>query len=154
MARIVTIALAVGLTVAAISFLGSSLQVPGPAERASTEVMRERGAAGYFDFCSWPKFEPRFWPECRGDADDWRARGATALVAHCTLGEPSRMFGAEDCVSQDRPLFALSGAPSGADLLKGAVAAALALGVLLAASVVRGTAWRRTGARSGSPAAR
>jgi hypothetical protein len=154
MPRIVAIALAVGLAVAAISFLGSSLQVPGPAERASTEVMRERGAAGFFDFCSWPKFEPRFWPECRGDADDWRARGASALVAYCTLGEPSRMFGAEDCVSQDRPLFALTDAPSGADLLKGAIGAAVAFGVLLTASVVRATGWRRPGTRSESPAAR
>jgi hypothetical protein len=128
---ILVIALVVGVAAASASYLGGALRVPGPAEQASTEVMRERGAASFHEFCSWPKFEPRFWPECRGDADEWRARGASALVAHCTRTEPSRMFGADDCLSDDRPLFTLTGGPTPADAAAGGIAAAVAVAVLL-----------------------
>ncbi len=132
LSRLAALALTVGLVAGAVSYLGTSLQIPGPATQASTEVLQERGAAAFFEFCSWPKFEPRFWPECRGGTDEWRARGAEALVAHCTLGEPSRMFRPGDCDSDDRAPAALNGPPTPANALTGAIAAAVALAVLVA----------------------
>lgn len=129
---IVGAALMVGLAAAGYSYLGHALAFPAPA-RASVEVLRQRGADAYFEFCSWPKFEPRFWPECVGGADDWRARGADRLVAYCTDRVPSRQFGGYDCLSDEQPGPMLTAPPDWQDLALGglaAVAASSALGLL------------------------
>jgi hypothetical protein len=129
--------LALGIAAAGVGYLGSSLSIPGPANAASVEQMRERGAEVYVKFCEVPKFEPRFWPECKNTAADWRARGADRLVAFCRQGVPSRMFGAEDCQSPDRAAVALTRAPGWGDAALGGAVAAAALVILglLAASV-------------------
>ena len=130
-------ALVIGLAAGAVSYLSSSLVI-GPAWRADTAELRERGASIYFESCA--QFaEPRFWPECVGDAHAKRARGARELVAFCT-GEVryNRFLHADDCLSDERPPIALVGGPRPEDVQVGATAAGLAfvaLGVL--------AAWRR-----------
>jgi hypothetical protein len=150
-ATLVAISLALGLAAGAYSWLSSSLQVPGPAEVAGTAELRARGAEAFVEFCGWPKFEPRFWPECRGGADEWRARGAQRLVEFCVDGVPSRMFTAPDCVDEDRAAFVLAAGPSARDVATGGTVAAVALAVLailvLARAAVAGG--RRAGPLSG-----
>ena len=131
---IVGVALVMGLAAGAGSYLSTSLSIPGPA-RAGNDELRQRGAAVYMEFCSWPKFEPRFGPECVGSPDDWQARGAERLVTFCTAHVPSRMFDAPDCLSNEQPMrFALAGAPQPQDVAIGGGAAALAAAVLLLSS--------------------
>lgn len=149
LARIVAASLAVGLAVAAVSYLGTSLTFPGP-PRASVDVLRERGADGYFAFCSWPKFEPRFWPECVGGADDWRARGADRMVAFCTERKPSRMFDAADCLSDEQPGPVLTTAPRPQDAAAGGVAT---LGTLAVLGIVTSSVATRRGRRAATEAA-
>jgi hypothetical protein len=135
--RVVLASLALGLAAATISYLAWSLHVPGPARAATTAELRDRGAERYMGFCG-NTFEPRFWPECLGGADDWRQRGADALVAFCVRHEPSRMFTAPDCEGADRPAVALVGSPRPEDLGTGGVAAAVALVVLGLFAMARG----------------
>jgi hypothetical protein len=138
-AAVAAVALAIGVAAAAVSFLGSSLVIPGPAHQASTQQLQDRGAAKFYSFCSWPKFEPHFWPECIDGADAWRARGADRLVAFCTESVPSRMFNAAECLSDDRAPLALTSPPGPQDVLVGGIAAALAFVVLALASALRRT---------------
>ena len=133
---IVGVALAVGLATGAISYFSSALAIPGPAERASTEELRQRGADVYQTFCG-NLAEPRWWPECIGDADEERPRGAGALVTFCSSDEPSRMFTSSDCLSPERPAAALTGAPGWDDVVAGGVGAVTALGVLAAWAAAR-----------------
>jgi hypothetical protein len=128
LARVVVAALLLGLAAATISYLASSLQIPGPAQAATTPELRDRGAERYMGFCG-NTFEPRFWPECLGGADDWRQRGADQLVAFCIRHEPSRMFTGPDCEGTDRPAAVLTGGPRPMDLAVGALAAVVALTV-------------------------
>jgi hypothetical protein len=123
---IIAISLVLGLAGAAISYLASSLAIPGPGHMASTQELRQRGAELNVDFCKPIASEPRFWPECiGGGAAAWRERGATALVAYCPSPVPDRMLSASDCLSQDRPAFALTHPPRLTDAsLAGIVAAA------------------------------
>ena len=130
-AAVAAVALAIGVAAAAVSFLGSSLVIPGPAHQASTQQLQDRGAAKFYSFCSWPKFEPHFWPEC--------IDGADRLVAFCTESVPSRMFNAAECLSDDRAPLALTSPPGPQDVLVGGIAAALAFVVLAPASALRRT---------------
>jgi hypothetical protein len=122
---LVTGSLLLGVAVGAISYLGSSLVI-GPAWRADTQELHERGAQVYFESCAGFS-EPRFWPECSGDARENRARGAEALVVFCTEHVPNRFFGADDCLRSDRPPLALVAGPGLGDLAAGGIAAAVAL---------------------------
>jgi hypothetical protein len=135
-AGILGIALAIGLAVGAISYLSSALAVPGPAERASAAELRERGADVYQTFCG-NLAEPRWWPECIGDADEERPRGAEALVTFCSSDVTSRMFTSSDCLSSERPAAALTDAPGPDDVVAGAVGVAAALAVLGAWAAAR-----------------
>lgn len=127
--------LLLGLAVGTLSYLGSSLVI-GPEVRAGTDELRERGAQVYFESCAGFA-EPRFWPECSGDARENRARGADALVAFCTGADRgNRFFGPEDCLQADRPAFTLTAAPGPADLTVGAIAAASALAALALVSLL------------------
>lgn len=135
--RVVIASLLVGLAAATISYLAASLQVPGPAREATTQELRDRGAERYMGFCG-NTFEPRFWPECLGGADDWRQRGADQLVAFCVRHEPSRMFTAPDCEGADRPAVALAGGPRLEDLQVGALAGIVAMVVLGMVVLARG----------------
>jgi hypothetical protein len=129
LAAILVGALCIGLAAGAVSYLASSLVI-GPAVRADTEELRERGAQTYFVSCG-QFFEPRFWPECVGDANAKRARGARELVAFCTDKEPyNRFFHPEDCLSDNGPLLALTGGPRPIDAVAGGVATVAAIGVL------------------------
>ncbi|HEX6138969.1 MAG TPA: hypothetical protein VF013_00720 [Candidatus Limnocylindria bacterium] len=135
--------LVIGLAVAALSYLGTSLAI-WPEVRADAAVLRERGARLYFDSCA-QFFEPRFWPECIGDADDKRARGARELVAFCTgVVRYNRFFGPEDCLSDDRPLAALTVGPRPEDATAGVAAALAALGALSVAGIAGRRIPRRT----------
>jgi hypothetical protein len=125
-----------GVTAFAFRYLSSSLSIPGPAQAATTEVLLERGADRYLGFCG-NTFEPRFWPECLNGADEWRARGADRLVAFCTRHQPSRLFTARDCESDDRPAMALTDGPRPEDLIVGATGAAVAFAVLVGAAALR-----------------
>lgn len=150
---VVTVSLALGLAGGAYSWLGSSLVVPGPAQTASTMELQARGAEAFVEFCGWPKFEPRFWPECRGGADEWRARGAERLVAFCLDGTPSRMFTAADCADENRPAFALTAGPGARDVATGATAGAVSVAVLAIVALARGAMAgrrRRAGPLSGA----
>ena len=134
---LVAIALVIGLAAGTFSYLSRSLAIPGPAEQASAEELRARGAEINVQFCLPIASEPRFWPECvGGGAAAWRERGATQLVEYCRNPVPSRMFSASDCLGEDRPLVALTGAPGSGDAAVAGVAAAIAAGLLalLAAS--------------------
>jgi hypothetical protein len=126
---VVAVSLALGLAASAVSYLTSSLAI-GPAVRADTEELRERGAKTYFESCAGFA-EPRFWPECIGDAEEKRTRGASELVLFCT-GEDrfNRFFGPEDCLAEERPLLALTGGPRREDAVVGGIVAALSLAVL------------------------
>lgn len=140
-AVILGIALAIGLAVGAISYLSSALAIPGPAERASSAELRQRGADIYQSFCG-NLAEPRWWPECIGDADEERPRGADALATFCSRYQPSRMFTSADCLSSERPAAALNGAPGWDDVLAGGVGAAatlVVLGALAGARRLRGS---------------
>jgi hypothetical protein len=107
--------------------------------RAGTEELRERGAMIYFESCAGFA-EPRFWPECSGDAEENRTRGAEALVAFCTDVEPfNRFFGPEDCLAMDRPPIALTSSPRREDAVKGAVVAASAFTVLVLLAILTRT---------------
>lgn len=128
-AWVILASLALGLAAATISYLAASLQVPGPARAATTAELRELGAERYMGFCG-NTFEPRFWPECVGGADDWRQRGADALVDFCVRHVPSRMFTGPDCDGADRPAVALVGSPRLEDLEVGGVTALVAFAVL------------------------
>jgi hypothetical protein len=122
-------ALLIGLAAGAINYLSSSLVI-GPEWRAGTEELRERGAQVYFESCAGFA-EPRFWPECSGDAGENRTRGASALVAFCTgRDRGNRFFGPSDCLSEDRPAFALVAGPDPEDVTVGIIAAASALSAL------------------------
>jgi len=136
-AFIAAASLALGLAVATFSYLSASLSIPGMARAATTAELEDRGAAIYYKFCSWPKFEPNFWPECRNGAAEWRARGAERLVAFCAEQAPSRMFGADDCLSPDRPIASLTAAPQWTDAAVGMLAAVLAFAVLVLFTVSR-----------------
>jgi hypothetical protein len=128
--------LLVGVAVGVLSYLSSSLVI-GPAWRADTQELRERGAQVYFESCAGFA-EPRFWPECSGDARENRARGADAILAFCMDHEPNRFFGADDCLRQDRPPLAIVAGPGSDDLAAGAIAAAVALaGLALLAFAAR-----------------
>lgn len=135
---VLAVALSIGLAAGLVSYFASSLSLADPV-RAGTAELRERGAAGFFEFCAVPKFEPRFWPECIGGADDWRERGADRLVAFCTEGEPSRFFHFRDCISEEQPLVSLqlSGGPRPQDALVGLVAAAVAAVAFVAWTALR-----------------
>jgi hypothetical protein len=111
-----------------MSYLGSSLVI-GPAWRADADELRERGAQVYFESCAGFS-EPRFWPECSGDARENRTRGAEALVTFCTEHVPNRFFGSEDCLRQDRPPLAVVAGPRPGDVVVGGIAAAVALAAL------------------------
>jgi hypothetical protein len=134
---VLVVSLAAGLAVATASYLGSSLMIPGPEERAGTEELRARGAQVWVTFCSESAYEPRFWPECVDSAPEWRQRGAERLVQFCTESVPSRLFRRDDCVAADRPMVALSGGPRPQD------AAAGVIGAGLVAGIVGLLAWRR-----------
>lgn len=136
LASTVASALLLGLAIGAISYLSSALAIPGPAERASTDELRQRGADVYQTFCG-NLAEPRWWPECVGDADEERPRGAQALVRFCSTGVASRMFTTSDCLSSERPAAALTGAPGLDDALTGGVGALASFGVLAAWSAAR-----------------
>jgi hypothetical protein len=137
--------LLLGLAVGVLSYLSSSLVI-GPAWRASADELRERGARIYFESCA--QFaEPRFWPECIGDADEKRSRGATQLVLFCTDRVLyKRFFGPEDCLAEDRPPLALTGGPRIDHLASGgvvAVGAFAALGLLSVSTRVLGLPGRQ-----------
>jgi hypothetical protein len=136
-AFIAAASLALGVAVATFSYLRASLSIPGPARTATTAEMQDRGAEIYYKFCSWPKFEPNFWPECQNGAAEWRARGAERLVAFCAEQAPSRMFGADDCLSPDRPLASLAAPPRWTDAAAGMIAAVLAFAVLMLVTLSR-----------------
>jgi hypothetical protein len=120
---LVAIPLAVGLAVGAYSYLGSSLRIPGLERMAPVEVLRERGADMWVEFCG-PIYEPRFWPECVGNAADERSRGADAFVAFCLRNEPARIFGSRaDCLIEEQPPASLVDGPRPEDLTTGGVAA-------------------------------
>jgi hypothetical protein len=124
---IVAGAVLIGLAAGTLRYLGSALVI-GPAWRADAKELRERGARIYFESCAGFSIEPRFWPECVGDAPDKRARGAEALVAFCTdVDLYNRFFGPEDCLAEDRPPLELTAAPRADDAGLGAIAAAVAL---------------------------
>ena len=137
-AIIVAGSITLGVVAGALSYLSTSLVI-GPAWRAGTEELRERGAQVYFESCAGFA-EPRFWPECSGDAGENRSRGADALVAFCT-GEDrgNRFFGPEDCLAEDRPALALVSGPGTDDVAAGAIAAGSALAALLALAWLRRT---------------
>jgi hypothetical protein len=139
--RIVVASLLLGLAAATISYLAASLQIPGPAQAATTAELRDRGAERYMGFCG-NTFEPRFWPECLGGADDWRQRGADQLIAFCVRHEPSRMFTGPDCEGADRPAAALTGSPRPTDIAVGALAATVALLALVGLAASRRQPWR------------
>ena len=134
--RLIGGSLLIGLAVGALSYLGSSLVI-GPAVRADADELRERGARMYFESCAG-FFEPRFWPECVGDANAKRARGARELVAFCT-GEVryNRFFQPENCLSKSAPPLALTAGPRRADLVAGAIAAAVGFAVLAGLTFLR-----------------
>lgn len=138
-------ALVLGLAAGSFSYLSHALAFPAPA-RASVEVLRQRGADAYFEFCSWPKFEPRFWPECVGGADDWRARGADRLVAYCTDRVPSRQFGAYDCLSDEQPGPTLTAPPHWQDLALGGAVGLSALTALVLVAISTAPLRRRRAA--------
>jgi hypothetical protein len=141
--HLIVVSLAFGLAIALISYLGSSLIIPGPAERAQTDELEARGAEVWVTFCSESAYEPRFWPECTLNTPEWRERGAERLVQFCTQGVPSRLFTRDDCLASDRPMVGLSGPPRPRD------AAAGVIGAGLAAVAVGGLAWyRRRGQES------
>ena len=140
---VIAVSLAAGLAVATVSYLASSLMIPGPAERAGTEELRARGAEVWIVFCSESAYEPRFWPECTQSTPEWRERGAERLVQFCTESVPSRLFRRDDCLAADRPMVALSGSPRAQD------AAAGVIGALVVAAVVGPVAWYRRRDRSG-----
>jgi hypothetical protein len=126
-ALLVAGALFVGLAASALSYLGSSLVI-GPAVRADTEELRQRGARIYFESCAGFSVEPRFWPECVGDVDEKRERGAQKLVEFCTGQDRYvRFFGPEHCLAEDRPPLLLTADPTRNDVLVGGVVAAVAL---------------------------
>jgi hypothetical protein len=125
------IALILGLAAGTFSHLSRSLSIPGPAEPASNAELQARGAEINVQFCLPIASEPRFWPECvGGGAAAWRERGATQLVEYCRNPVPSRMFSASDCIAEDRPLVALTGAPGLRDAAVAGIVTALAAGVL------------------------
>lgn len=134
---VVAVALLIGLAAGTVSYLSRSLAIPGPAEKASNEELRARGAEINAEFCRPIASEPRFWPECvGGGAAAWEERGARELVRYCQNPVPSRMFSASDCLAEDRPLVALTDGPRPADAAVAGLAAAIAAVVLalLAAS--------------------
>jgi hypothetical protein len=97
---------------------------------ASIDVLRERGAQKWVEFCG-PIAEPRFWPECIGDAPEERERGADAFVAFCLYNEPARVFGnRNDCNVEEQPPASLVGSPQSVDLLNAAIAAGVALALV------------------------
>ena len=115
-------AIVLGLAAGALSYLGSSLVV-GPEVRAGADELRERGGQIYFESCAGFA-EPRFWPECSGDAGENRMRGASALVAFCTgRDRGNRFFGPDDCLADDRPPLALTASPSEQDAAAGGMVA-------------------------------
>jgi hypothetical protein len=123
-------ALLIGLAAGTLGYLGSSLVI-GPEVRAGTDELRERGARIYFESCAGFSVEPRFWPECVGDAPDKRIRGAEALVAFCTGADRyNRFFGPNNCLADNRPPLALTATPEVEDIGLGAIAAAVALAAL------------------------
>lgn len=127
--------LLLGLAAGTLSYLDSSLVI-GPAWRASTEELRERGARIYFESCAGFA-EPRFWPECVGDAEEKRLRGASQLVLVCNGTVPyKRFFDAEDCLAEDRPPFALIAGPRQEDAVAGGLVAAVAFVVLTLTSTL------------------
>jgi hypothetical protein len=134
---LVAIALVIGLAAGTFSYISRSLAIPGPADQASTEELRARGAQINAEFCRPIASEPRFWPECvGGGAAAWEERGARELVEYCRNPVPSRMFTASDCLAEDRPLVALTDEPRPNDAAVAGLAAAIAAVVLalLAAS--------------------
>lgn len=134
---VIAVSLALGLAAGAYSYLSSALSVPGPAQQLSTAELRERGAEIYMELCAG-QFEPRWWPECRGGADEKRARGADQLVAYCAGEERfARFFSSSDCESADRPLAALTAAPRWPDAVTGGLVAGSAFLVLGLLSVAR-----------------
>jgi hypothetical protein len=135
---VITVALVAGLAVATVSYLASSLMIPGPAVRAETAELEARGAQVWVTFCSESAYEPRFWPECTLGPDEWRQRGAERLIQFCTQGVPSRLFTADDCLAADRPMLALSGGPRPQDAVAGVI------GALVAAVAVGGLVWYRS----------
>ncbi len=137
MRYLIAVSLVFGLAIAAVSYLASSLMIPGPAERAQTDELRARGAEVWVTFCSASAYEPRFWPECTLSTPEWRERGAERLVQFCTESVPSRLFTRDDCLASDRPMVGLSGGPRAQD------AAAGAIGAGLAAVAVGGLGWYR-----------
>ncbi len=135
---IVAGALVLGLAAGLLSYLDSALVI-GPDWRAGTEELRQRGARIYFESCAGFSVEPRFWPECVGDADEKRERGATKLVEFCTgLDRYVRFFGPQDCLAEDRPPLTMASAPSGVDLAAGGLAAGAALAGLAVLAVASG----------------
>lgn len=123
-------AVLIGLAAGAANYLNSSLVI-GPQWRAGTEELRERGARIYFESCAGFSVEPRFWPECVGDAPDKRSRGADALVAFCTGADRyNRFFGPNNCLAEDRPPLAIVAAPRQEDVLVGGIAATSAFAAL------------------------
>lgn len=144
---VIAVSLVAGLAVAAVSYLGSSLMIPGPADRAGTDELRARGAAVWVEFCNYSWYEPHFWPECVGDPDDWRPRGADRLVAFCTQGVASRLFSRADCLAEDRPVAALSGGPRPQDAAAGLIGAGVAAVVVTPLAWIRGR--RRESAAAG-----
>jgi hypothetical protein len=136
-------ALLVGVAAGALSYLGSSLVV-GPAIRAGTDELRERGARIYFESCAGFSVEPRFWPECVGDVDEKRERGAQKLVEFCTGQDRYvRFFGPQNCLAEDRPLLLLTAGPTRQDLVVGGVVAAVSLVGFGLLSVLSGVLVRR-----------
>lgn len=143
---VVAASLALGLAAGAFSYLSSSLAI-GPAVRADTEELRERGAEIYFESCAGFA-EPRFWPECIGDADEKRTRGASELVRFCTGQDRfNRFFGPEDCLADERPALALTDAPRPGDAVAGGIVAAASLAIM----GVLALASRLLGPRSNAP---
>ncbi len=134
---ILTVALVAGVAVATVSYLASSLMIPGPAERAGTNELEAHGAQVWVTFCSESAYEPRFWPECTEAVPEWRERGAERLIQYCTEGVASRMFRRDDCLAADRPMVGLSGGPQPKDLAAGLI------GGLAVAAILGAREWSR-----------
>jgi hypothetical protein len=145
---LIALPLVAGLVVGSYSYLSRSLRVPGVVRMASIDVLRERGAQKWVEFCG-PIAEPRFWPECIGDAPEERERGADAFVAFCLYNEPARVFGnRNDCNVEEQPPASLVDSPQSVDLLNAAIAAGLALAITALATGAYRLAVRRPRARA------